>query len=204
MIYNLLPFLMNKGLIKRVEMEERELYQAVSPEVLGDLAQKTAADIREIIPILKTRQAENNAVPQVQVYDNPLSMREWYRQYMKKAQKGEKLLVWSTGQENYWYQMDKEFYEEYLEFSEKSGLRTMVILPQSKEAKKYQQTIGREHTEVKFNPHGFDKNAEKWIWNNQICYLTIRGNATNMIVLESKELADLEKANFNQIWKSIK
>jgi hypothetical protein len=43
--------------------------------------------------------------------------------------------------------------------------------------------------------------AEKWVWKDQVCFLTIKDNATNMIVLESHELAEIERFDFAQIWQ---
>jgi len=201
MIYNLLPSLVEKGLIKQSDINGRRLYEAINPEILADRAEKISHQIKELVPVLKSEQATSSAIPLITVYENPLAMRQWYRDFMKQAKNDDELLVWSSGKTQDWFEIDREFYEKYLSFSEKNGIKTFVILPDTKEAKEYQKTVGHKSTRAKFIEHGWETFAEKWIWKNQVCYLTIKGNATNMIVIESHELAEIERFDFLHIWQ---
>lgn len=204
MIYVILPKLIKQGLIKKIEISNREIYQAVNPEILEDRAESIKRQIRELVPVLKSEQAENYAVPFITIYENPLSMREWYRKYMKQIKKGEELLVWSTGRARHWFELDREFYERYLDVSSDEGIKTYVILPDNAESRKHQKAVGRPMTKWRYLGEGWGGNAEKWIWRDEICFLTIRENATNMVVMESKALAELEKFDFWRIWHSVK
>ena len=188
MVYEVLPVLISKGLIKQVEIGSRRLYQAVAPEILEDKVKDISREIKEIVPILKSQQADFAAIPLITVYENPIAMREWYRQYMAKAQKGDEILVWSTGNADYWYGMDKEFYDKYLDFGEKQGVKTYLIEPDNGQTKIHDKAVGRPNNLFKRFKRAWAANAEKWIWKNQVCYLTIRENATKMIVIESKDL----------------
>lgn len=199
-IYVLLDSLESKGLVKRVSVGSRHYFQALEPETLLDRAQSISRELEKNMPVLKSRQASFGVLPLISVYENPIAMREWYRNYMKEAKAGEELSVWSTGRLHSWYQMDKEFYDKYLEFSEKKGVKTRVLLPGTDKAEEYQKTVGRPSTFVKFLKGDWQSEAEKWIWRDQICYLSIDENATNMIVVQSKKLADLERFNFEQLW----
>lgn len=202
MVYEVLPVLISKGLIKQVKIGSKRLYQAVAPEILEDRAKEIVQEIKEIVPILKSQQAEFAAIPLITVYENPIAMREWYRQYMKEIKKGDELLIWSAGDANYWYSLDKEFYENYMENNEKVGVITYLIMPDTKAAVEHQKIIGKPHTKYKKFNFAWKTKAEKWIWKNQVCYLTIRENATNMIVIESPDLAEIERFDFWMIWNS--
>jgi sugar-specific transcriptional regulator TrmB len=204
MVYTLLPALIEKGLIKQVEISGKRLFQAMGPEVLKDRTAKISKEIESIIPLLKTRQAENNAIPLITVYENPIAMREWYRLFMKQAKKGDELLVWSTGKVSYWYELDPDFYKKYLDISSDKGVKTFVILPDDEEASKHQKEIARKNTQYKLCSHRWNDYGEKWVWRDQVCYLSIHENATNMIVIESKTLADIERFDFWTIWSSLK
>ena len=200
MVYTLLPALTGKGLIKEITINNKTLYQALPPERLKDEVENIAKKIDGLIPLLKSKQAENSAVPMITVYENPLAMREWYKNYMSEAKKGDELLIWSQGKIQNWYSMDQDFYDRYLSFSEKTGIKTYVLLPDTHEAVKYQKTVGKKVTKHKLVRGWEDRSSDKWVWRDQVCYLTIRENATNMIVLQSKSLADLERADFWSIW----
>lgn len=202
-IYVLISELESKGLIKKIAVGSRHYYQALDPDVLLDRAQLISKEIEKSLPVLKSRQASFGVLPLISVYENPIAMREWYRRYMKEAKAGEELLVWSTGKLHSWYEMDREFYAKYLEFSESNGIKTRVLLPGNDQAEEYQNTIGKPSTEVRFMPGDWQSQAEKWIWRDQICFLSIDANATNMIVMQSEKLAQLEKFNFYNIWNSL-
>lgn len=200
MVYSLLPSLQEKGLIKQIEVGTRRYFQAMNPEVLLDRSENIKRKIEEIVPLLQTRQAENNAIPLITVYENPISMREWYRQFMKEAKKGEKLLIWATGNSDYWYRLDPDFYDRYLDHADKIGVDTLMIAAFDDGVEEHKNRVSRAHTQWKYVEKGWNKHSEKWIWRDQICYLTIRENATNMIVIESKALAEIERFDFESIW----
>lgn len=205
MVYTILPFLMDKGLVKQVKIGTRNLYQAIGPEVLKERTKSIEKKIEEIIPILKSRQAENNAVPLITVYENPLSMREWYKNFMKEAKDGEDFLVWSTGKTSFWYEIDKEFNDEYLAFAEKHKINMKIVMPKSVDSNEHKKLIGnRKNIRYKTSLLSWGGGSEKWVWRNQVCYQTLRENASNLIVIESKTLADLERFDFEMIWGALK
>ena len=204
MVYTILPALLEKGLVKQVKIGTKNYYQAVGPEVLRDRAELIKDKVNDIVPILKSHQAENNAVPLITVYENPLSMREWYKNFMKEAKSGEEFLIWSTGKVSFWYENDKEFNDAYLSFAEKNNIKMKIIVPDTAETKEHRKLVGkRKNIEYKTAPKGWGAGSEKWIWRDQICYQTLRENASNLIVVESKALADLERFDFENIWNSL-
>lgn len=204
MIYALLDGLLEQGLIKKVQIENRQYYQAVSPDILIDISQKITRRLELMAPILKAQQSQTATIPIITVYENIISMREWYRSYMQQAKSGEELLIWASGKTNDWYNLDKEFYDKYLKFSDDHTIQSTVLLPDTPEARKYQKQIGSEKRKYRFVKNGWQSNAEKWIWRNQICYLTVSSGSANMIVMDSKELAELERCGFWNSWESAK
>lgn len=199
-VYVLISDLESKGLIKKINIGSKQYCQAVDPEVLLDRAKSISLKIEKSLPILKSHQAVYGVLPTISVYENPIAMREWYRKYMNEAKSGEELLIWSTGELHSWYETDKEFYQKYLDFSEGKGVISKVLLPNTDKAKIYQKTVGKPSTKSKFLAGNWNTNAEKWIWRDQICFLSINKNATNMIVIQSQKLAELERFNFYQQW----
>lgn len=204
MVYTLLDKLMESGLIKKVQIENKQYFQAINPDVLIDISEKLTRELHRLVPKLKAEQTQTASIPIISVYENIISMREWYRNYMKQANNGEELLIWSSGKTNDWYNLDREFYNKYLRFSDKNNIKSIILLPDTSEARKYQKQIGSVKREYRFIKNGWDSNAEKWIWRNQICYLTATANSVNMIVVESKDLAELERCGFWNVWENAK
>lgn len=201
MVYTLLPNLVEKGLIKQVEINHRKLFQAVDPRVLLDLSESNTKQINTLLPELQSQQATLKSLPHITIYESLLSMREWYRNFMRNAKEGEELLIWSSGKIDHWYNLDKEFYDEYLAFSDKNDIKSTILLPDTPEAKKYQNTIGSSKRRYRFIKNGWNANSEKWIWRDQVCLLTINENYSNMVVVESHDIAELERCGFWSAWK---
>lgn len=202
MIYVLLPLLIEKGLIQSTKIGSKQLYQAADPETLKDIAEKSLEEINKLIPVLKSKQATNSAVPLITVYENPLAMRKWYRKMFAEAKKGDEMLIWSATTR--WLSMDEKFYQDYIQKKHKIGIVDRVIAPDTKDAREYMNKMAVINGEWRFDSKHWGQNSELWIWKNDICFGTLRENATNLIVIESADLAAIERYNFENAWAQAK
>lgn len=202
MVYTLLPGLTEKGLIKEVNVGTKRLFEALTPEVLNDRANQISNQIKDLVPVLKTKQATNASLPIISVYENPISMREWYRRFMREAGKGDQLLIYATNRT--WLSVDPDFLQEFVEFKKDNNITSLIIAPNTHESKQFADKIGQSEAEYRFADNYWVADAEKWIWNDTISYLTISENATNMIVIESPQLAAIERFAFREIWQKLK
>ena len=200
-IYVLLPALTEKGLMQVAKVGAKQYYQAADPETLEDIAKQSAKKIAKLIPVLKSTQATNAAVPLITVYENPIAMRKWYRKMFAEAKKGDEMLIWSATSR--WLSMDEDFYQEYIQKKHQIGIKDRLIAPDTKAAREYMASMSVLNGEWRFDPNHWGQNAELWIWKNDICYGTLRENATNLIVIESADLAAIERYNFENAWKRL-
>jgi predicted transcriptional regulator len=201
LMYNLLPNLIEQGFIKQITIGKRHYFQAVSPDVLGDKVKQLQAEVAAAIPDLKKQQVTSVAVPHITVYDSPLGMREWYRFFMKEAKRGGAKLVFST--EAGWLDLDREFYNRFAEFEKEKGILNRIIAPDTPEAHKVADTLNLGDNVYRFASEGWGGDNAKWIWRNQVVLLTIRGKATNMVVIESTDMANVERFAFERVWDSL-
>ncbi len=203
MVYTILPKLHEMGLIKESKTGSKTAYEPTDIENLSSIVGNLSIKIKELVPELKSRQATSSAIPLVTVYENPIAMRDWYKQFIKEAKKEDELLVWSGGRN--WYNLDLRFYQKWIKFKDSLKMKNLVITPDITENKKeiWGQAIFK-NSKFKYLKKWWRTNAEKWIWKDQVCYLTMRENATNMIVIESKDLVEIERFDFYRIWNSLK
>jgi len=201
MVYNLIPGMIESGLLKEVRSGTKRLFEATGPDILKSRTKKISGEIDDLVPMLKSRQATNEAIPLITVYENPLAMRDWYENFMAEAKRGEEFLVWSAGKD--WYNMDKRFMDRFLRVKEMKRMKNLVICKDNKEARELLKNINPQGT-IKYRfDNGWDSNVDKWIWRDEVCVLTMRENATNMIVIKSADYAQLEKFNFYKIWEQL-
>lgn len=201
MIYQLAMSLISKGLIKEITIGKKRYFQAVDPSVFIDLVEKTKQEIKEIVPILKSRRSYEKAIPIITVYDNPLAMREWYRKVLREARKGDEMLIWSAGKS--WFNLDSEFYQRYLTQKEKVGIVEKVLKPDLPELRRQYSDMKRKSAEWRFYKEGWNDSVEKIIWHNEVSFLTIKEGTVNLIVVESADLAQLERFDFDTIWNKL-
>lgn len=203
MVYTLVPQLVEQGMMKEVTIGGKRLFQAVGPEVLNDRIKHLSEQVKEAVAVLKTKEAINAALPMLSVYENPISMREWYRRFMKEAQEGDQLFIWATNKT--WFGVDPDFLKEFLEFKKRYKIHDYIIAPNTPESHKAAESFKKDQpfSEYRYADSWWHTDAEKWIWNDTVSYLTINENATNMIVIESKPLVAIEYFNFQQIWGSL-
>lgn len=201
MIYTLLPQLIEKSLIKEITFGSRRLFQALNVTALRDRAEMIVKEVKNALPLLKLEQATNRTLPTIQVYENPLSMREWYRRFMKEATPDDELLLWVTNK--VWMSMDPDFLKRFITFKNSLQIHDKIIAPDTHESCAYAAQMNQPYAEYRFMRQPWKSGAEKWIWRNTISYLTISENATNLITVESAALAELERAAFFAVWKTL-
>lgn len=201
MVYTLLPRLLEEGLLKHVTTGKKRQLQAVSPDILLDRAARLQKELARKVAVLKT-QAAQGALPEITVYDSPLAMREWYRMFMAEVAAGEEMLIWATNEA--WLSLDEEFLAQFLTVKRKQKVRDRVIAPDTPSSREAARAmIKLQPSMYRFTTNWWETPAEKWIWRDMVIHLTIRENATNMVVLRSEALAALERYSFEQAWQAL-
>ncbi len=203
-LYLLLPDLLDRGLIKEVSQGKRPYYQALPPSQLLTLVEDLKDRIENIVPSLTNIQAIPAEVPLVTVYDTPLSMREWYRHFMDTAQTDDDFFLYSSGNLENWYKLDEKFYHEYLESQVNIGVKVRCLLPEGLRTQKHNEEVGWSVTEFHYTPEPLTTNVHQWVWRDQVCYQTIQAGSSNMIVLQSAQLANFTRKQFLRIWEGCK
>lgn len=203
-IYLLLPALVDRGLVKEVKQGKRSLYQALPPSQLFSLVDDLKARLEDVVPALTNILSVPAEVPLVTIYDTPLAMREWYRHFMDKVQEGDEFFLYDSGDMENWYKLDPDFYKTYMEKQVEKKVKLYCILPQTKKTEEFLKEVGWSISEYRFTSERFSQRVEQWIWRDEVCYQTVQGNKTNLIVIKSKELAEFSKKQFREIWDQSK
>jgi len=203
-IYLLLPELLDRGLIKEVKQVKRTLYQALPPSQLFALVEDLKARLDAVVPALTNLQNHPTEVPLVTIYDTPLAMRDWYRHFLASVKEGDEFLLYDSGNIDNWYKLDPEFYKNYMEQQVKKGVKLLCLLAEHKKSTEFIQEVGWSISEYRHTSQSLSKNVEQWIWRDEVCYQTIQGSKTNLIVIKSKELAEFSRKQFIEIWNQSK
>ena len=200
MVYTLLPRLEKESLLKEVLIGGKRLFTATDPKVLEDRVNVIARDVRYIIPELQMMQQERREVPLVTIYDNPISIRELYRRFMREAVTGEDVRLWVTNE--VWMSTDEEYLRTFIHFKNKYKIHDRIIAPDTPASRAYAKKMFQPHSEYRFL-NDWDVRSEKWLWRDMIIYLTLNNNQPYFIVIESPSLALTERVGFDRVWNTL-
>lgn len=201
MIYHILPSLLQKGLIKSVLVKKTRRYQVVDLAALRDFAEEASKAIINILPELKRLTPEQNPKATVQIYSNTLSMREWYRRFIKEATPKDELLVLATNR--VWIKTDEVYLKKFIDFKNRLGIRDKIIAPDTDASRSYAKSMNQPNAEYRFLKKAWGDDVEKWIWKNTVSLLTTIDHQAQLIVVESAALASMERAEFLATWRTL-
>ena len=83
------------------------------------------------------------------------------------------------------------------------GTADRIIAPDTAESRSFTLENTQPNATFRYARDWWETDVEKWIWHDMVCYLTIRENATNLIVIRSEQLAALERFNFEKAWEGL-
>jgi sugar-specific transcriptional regulator TrmB len=207
-LYGLLDELARGGLVLQNEKENVKLWQTVDPEKIKNILndkinalEKTRSSFDEILADLKKSQKTDFVSPKYNYFEGKEEMRIMLKDV---------LLYDDLETELYWPVKDmiKVLGEDFLfEFNKKrvrNGIGIRVIWPQEKTSdveKNIFLAPGKEVLrEVRLAPAGIDFSMGYWAYGNKVMFMSSRAENFGFIV-ESKELRQLLKTQFEILWK---
>jgi len=207
-LYGLLDELAHGGLVLQNEKGNVKLWQAVDPEKIKNILndkinalEKTRGSFDEILADLKKSQKTDFVSPKYNYFEGKEEMRIMLKDV---------LLYDDLETELYWPVKDmiKVLGEDFLfEFNKKrvrNGIGIRVIWPQEKTSdveKNIFLAPGREVLrEVRLAPAGIDFSMGYWAYGSKVMFMSSRAENFGFIV-ESKELRQLLKTQFEILWK---
>lgn len=207
-LYGLLEELARAGIVLQNEKENVKLWQAVDPEKIKiilnekiNALEKTRGSFDAILEDLKKSQKTDFVSPKYNYFEGKEEMRIMLKDVLLYDDL-ETELCWPVKD------MIKVLGEDYLfEFNKKrvrNGISIRVIWPQEKTSdveKNIFLAPGKEVLrEVRLAPAGIDFSMGYWAYANKVMFMSSKAENFGFIV-ESKELRQLLKTQFEILWK---
>ncbi len=201
-VYNLLPEIVRKGLIKTGAKKKRRFFFIEDLQNLKDETEERLEVINSILPELR---AIHNIIPykpRITFYEGVGGMKELYQDTLDSLVAGESLLSY-TGLSEFYEYMPKEYENSYVAERVRRKIRIKIIVPASPAAANWKKTGIEALREVKIinNPE-FRFNADTEIYANKVALISYRENFMG-VVIESKEINDMQRMAFELMWNSL-
>ncbi len=207
-VYDLCELLMKKGLISQYKKSSGTYFSALEPQrLLGYLDREKEEQnkqiarqkkkVEELLPQLMSLQNIFSTKPKVKFFEGEKGMREAYEDTLTSK---ETILAYANVETV--HAGIPNFFPEYYQRRAKKKISINAIFPQNKLSFERAKLDQLELRQTKFLPQSsMVFSPEVNIYNNKM--LIASWQEKMAIIIESKELADLQKLIFNLVWNSL-
>lgn len=208
-VYDICDLLMQKGLVSKYKKGAGTFFNALDPKQLlnyldREKEEKTKAiekqkdKVAELLPQLLSMQDIYGATkPKVQFFEGEKGMREAYEDTLTSK---EIILAYANPQTM--HEGLPEFFPEYYVRRAEKKIFIKAIVPRNEMSLERAQKNQEEMRDTRFLPEGkMTFSPEVNIYNNKMLVASWKEKIA--IIIESKELADLQKMTFNLLWDTL-
>lgn len=206
-VYDLLEALIQKGLISKFKKGATSFFNALAPERLINYLERDQAEycvgvkkkkqqVQELLPQLISLQNVLSTKPKVKFFEGEKGMREAYEDTLT-AKNG--IIAYANVETM--HQGLPNFFPEYYQRRVKAKIFIRAILPRNKLSLERAQHDQAEMRATRFLPAGQIFSPEVNIYNNKMLIASWKEKIA--VVIESKELADLQKIIFENLWLTL-
>jgi len=197
-VYEIIPSLEEKGLIKKTKKGKKYLFLAENPKTVLIMLKEREKRFTEALPeMMSLFNAQENR-PKVFFYQGKDEVRALYEDTIREK----KSILNYTSILNLYKYLDKAWVDDYIERRVKSQISTKIIAWESVEAHEWQKTADtalREMRLVKAN--NLDFSADVHIYGDKVIITTYRKDIFS-ILIEDSNIAAMQRHAFELMWKN--
>lgn len=193
--YDIVDFLIKKGLVKQTIRGKRKLYIAVDPESIKNQMEEKIRELDRVMPELKALYKAEGEKPKVSFYEGTEGLEKIYLDVLNY--RGE--VVGFSTQRFLTFENEK-FSKEYIEKRKQKKIKVRVIGPVSNEFLNLKQHDKEEYRETKLLPIDlYNSDVEIIMFGDKMAIMNYKENFG--LVLESNDVAKPLKMIFELIWR---
>ncbi|MFH1112037.1 MAG: helix-turn-helix domain-containing protein [Patescibacteria group bacterium] len=196
-VYDILDELANKGLVSTFEQKGVKHYTAENPEKLFKLAQDRARLLEAILPQLKALYQSPADRPMVRFFQGKEGMKVILEEVLESKSE---FLTFSSAEDL--FMVLDDYFPEFVKRRVALKIPARVITRDSAKARERKRLGPKEMREVRLIPAIYDFHGMKMIFGKKIALFAFYKDLI-AVIIESEELAKLEKAQFELLWKNL-
>lgn len=201
-VYNILPDFINRGLVVSAFKKRRKIYFVEDPRSLKHEIKEKGNTIDKLMPELLAIQNVISSKPRITFYEGLGGMKELYQDTLDSSKEGDVILSY-TGLSDFSNLMPKEYADYYIGERAKKKVRLRVIASRSLIAQSWKNTAIQDLRDIHIvDSTNFRFNADMEIYANKVALISYRENFLGVII-ESKEINQMQRAAFELMWNSF-
>lgn len=193
--YEILEVLRRKGLVTTFLKKHIRHYSAEDPNQVLNFAQSRVDTLKEALPELQALVGKSRQRPTVRFYEGKGGIQIVLNEILAEANE----LLGIAADEVF---RELEFFKNFTTRRKKNKIPIRLILPDSPGARERQRVGPQNLRQVKLIPTRHIFHGLMYIWKNKIAQISV-ANDFVAVVTESQELADMQRALFENLWDSL-
>lgn len=192
-----LKSLQEKGFVTAFQKKKTRYFSPEDPKKIISLAREKVTMLEEALPQFSARYFKGDVLPTVRLYQGENGIRNVLQEIIDEAND----LV-SFGSIDDIYGALGDFFPKFTKKRIEKSIRLKVILRDTPLARE-RQRLGREQLrEVRLVSKNYEYSSVTFIWNNKVAMCSLKEGIIALVV-ESNELASIQRAMFKLIWDSL-
>jgi len=201
--YKIIDALIAKGLFYQTFQGKKRFFGAQNPKDLEVNLNRKATDLAKIMPELNSIYNIPEFKPRVRFYEGLAGAMAVYEDTLSSTPENGEILS-CTGIKNIFEIFPEEYAVNYINRRVQKNIREKIIAIDSEESRKWQKNSEKELREIILaSEDQFDFSGDMEIYGDKVALISYQENFM-AVVIESKEIAKMQKFIFNLSWKNFK
>lgn len=201
-VYNLLPGMIHSDLVKTAINKKHRIFFVDDVRNLQSKLEDKQRSIGKLLPELAAMHNILPIKPKVTYYEGEAGMKDLYLDTLNSSRAGDIIYAY-TGMNDFYNIFPKDFAEYYINERVKRKIRVQVIAPKTPAALDWLNTAPQTLREIKLlDDPNFTFKADMEIYGNKVALISYKENFMGVII-ESKEISDMQKFAFKLMWDAI-
>jgi len=193
-VYEILEHLGREGFVTTFNKKKIKYFSAEDPMQVVRLAESKVSTLRDALPELNAIAGQFRKRPTVRYYQGTEQMKIVLEEILEEADE----VMSFAAPEDLFRELGDYFYG-FVKRRIAKKIPVRMIGVESEKTREREKLGIKEIRTVHVIPNIYPFHCSKWIWKNKIAMFSFVGDLV-AVVIESKELADMEKAMFNHLW----
>jgi len=201
--YIIIDSLIKKSLFYQTFKGKKRLFGAQNPKDLEVELKRKAFELTKIMPELNSIYNTLEFKPKVRFYEGVAGTMAVYNDMLDLTPENGEMLSFA-GMKNLFDTLPKEFATDYFTRRIKKNIKPKIIAIDTEESREWVKNAEEEMREIILIPENqsnFSGDIE--IYGDRVALISYKENFMT-IVIESKEIANMQRLMFNLIWNNLK
>lgn len=167
------------------------------PKTVLALAEEKVKALKEALPQFSARYFKGEVLPTVRLYQGETGIKIVLQEILAEARE-----LSSFGSIDDIYAALGDYFPKFTKERIEKSIPIKVILRDTPLARERQKLGPQQLREVRIAPQTADYSSVTFIWNSKVAMCSLK-EGTLALVVESNELANIQRAMFNLIWDTL-